>query len=64
MFTVVYMKKREEVETVPVATRITKPMLKAIQTILTSNAHINLADYLRDLVRRDLESRGIKVEEA
>jgi len=51
---------KKGIETVTVGTRITKPMLKGVQTIITSNAHINIADYIRDLIRRDLEERGIK----
>jgi len=57
------MQTKKEIETIPVATRITKPMLKGVQAVLTSNAHINIADYVRDLIRRDLEDRGIKLEE-
>ena len=53
------MTSQKEVETVPVATRITKPMLEAIQNLLLSNAHLNIADYVRDLIRKDLESRGV-----
>jgi hypothetical protein len=55
--------KPKELETVTVATRITKPMLKGLRFILSTNAHINTADYLRDLIRRDLEERQIKIEE-
>jgi len=58
------MQTKKETETIPVATRITKPMLKGIQTVLATNAHINVADYVRDLIRRDLEDRGIKIAEA
>jgi Arc/MetJ-type ribon-helix-helix transcriptional regulator len=57
------MQTKKETETIPIATRITKPMLRGIQTILATNAHINIADYVRDLVRRDLEDRGIKITE-
>ena len=55
--------KKQGIETVTVATRVTKPMLKGIQTILAINAHINTADYVRDLIRRDLEDRGVTIEE-
>lgn len=55
---------QKEIETVPVATRITKPMRKAITDLLLMNAHVNVADYLRDLIRKDLEARGVKFEEA
>lgn len=50
------------IDTVPVSTRITHPMRHAINEVLQTNAHINTADYLRDLIRKDLEARGIKVE--
>jgi len=52
------MKTKKENETVTVATRITKPMFKAVQIVLATNAHLNTADYVRDLIRRDLEERG------
>jgi len=55
---------KEVVETIPVSTRITRPMRRAINEDLQVNAHINVADYLRDLIRLDLNSRGIKIEEA
>lgn len=56
------MQAKKEVETQTVATRITKPMIQAIQEVLASNAHLNIADYLRDLIRRDLENRGLLME--
>jgi uncharacterized alkaline shock family protein YloU len=56
--------QKETIETIPVSTRITLPMRRAINGVLQINAHINVADYLRDLIRKDLESRGVKVEEA
>ncbi len=58
------METKKENETIPVATRITKPMLREIQAFLAANAHINLADYIRDVIRRDLEDRSVKTEEA
>jgi len=51
--------QKSDVDTRTVSTRITRPMLKAIQTLLATNAHINIADYVRDLIRRDLEERGV-----
>jgi Arc/MetJ-type ribon-helix-helix transcriptional regulator len=53
-----------ENETITVSTRITKPMLTGVQKVLASDAHLNIADYLRDLIRRDLEGKGIKLKEA
>ena len=51
--------KEEDTQNVPVATRITETMQKAIQKILLADAHINTADYIRDLIRKDLEKRGL-----
>lgn len=50
--------RKNESQTIPIATRITRPMQKAIQKVLATNAHINTADYVRDLIRKDLEKRG------
>ena len=55
--------EKEVIETTPVSTRITKPMRKAITDLLKMNAHVNVADYLRDLIRKDLEARGVKFEQ-
>jgi Arc/MetJ-type ribon-helix-helix transcriptional regulator len=55
--------QKEIIETIPVSTRITRPMRRAINGVLQVNAHINVADYLRDLIRKDLESRGVKIEQ-
>jgi len=57
------MQTKKEIGTIPVATRISKPMLEGIHLILKINSHINTADYIRDLIRRDLENRGIKMED-
>jgi len=51
------MPDKKELQNITVATRITKPMHEEILGILASNAHVNMADYLRDVIRRDLESR-------
>ena len=45
-----------------VSTRITHPMRRGINMVLEVSAYINMADYLRDLIRKDLELRGIKIE--
>ena len=45
-------------ESIPVASRITKSMLKEIKSkVLPSDTYLNMADYIRDLIRRDLEGR-------
>lgn len=50
----------KRIETITVSTRVTGPMSKGIQTVLEKDTHINTADYIRDLIRRDLEGRGIR----
>jgi hypothetical protein len=54
--------KNRAKETVPVGTRVTEAMQKAIDKVLESNGHLNASDYLRDLIRRDLEKRGLLKE--
>lgn len=53
---------KNEIETKTVSTRITKPMHKAVLKILSVNAHVNVADYVRDLIRKDLENRGVQFD--
>lgn len=53
---------KKDPQSIPVATRITKPMYKAILLLLNVDAHLNLADYLRDLIRNDLKGKGIVFE--
>jgi hypothetical protein len=53
------MQTTHEKDSIPVATRITEGMKKAIQKVLLTDGHLNIADYLRDLVRKDLEHRGM-----
>ncbi|MEM2439956.1 MAG: hypothetical protein QW493_01915 [Candidatus Bathyarchaeia archaeon] len=52
-------KQKVEIETLTVATRITKPMYEALLRALTQNAHVTVSDYIRDLIRRDLEAKGL-----
>lgn len=46
-------------ETIPVAARITKSMQKGIEQILETDGYLNTSDYVRDLIRSDLENRGL-----
>jgi hypothetical protein len=56
--------EKSVIETTTVSTRITKPTQKALLDFLMRDAHINVADYLRDLIRKDLERHGVRVLEA
>jgi Arc/MetJ-type ribon-helix-helix transcriptional regulator len=49
----------ENKETIPIGTRITEAMQKAIEQVLLTDGHVNRADYVRDLIRKDLENRGL-----
>jgi late competence protein required for DNA uptake (superfamily II DNA/RNA helicase) len=42
-----------------VGTRVTESTYNAIEQVIASNGHVNIADYLRDLIRIDLEKRGL-----
>lgn len=60
------MSKQTEIETTVIATRVTKNMYEALLKRISLDAHITVSDYLRDLIRRDLEQKGflkIKLEE-
>jgi Arc/MetJ-type ribon-helix-helix transcriptional regulator len=46
-------------DSINIGTRITEPMQKAIDHILKNDGHVNKADYVRDLIRKDLEKRGV-----
>jgi Arc/MetJ-type ribon-helix-helix transcriptional regulator len=51
--------KNKEKETIPIGTRITETMKKCVEKILLTDGHVNKADYVRDLIRKDLEQRGL-----
>lgn len=38
-------------------------MLQAVEEILASRQHMNMADYLRELIRKDIENRALEKEE-
>jgi Arc/MetJ-type ribon-helix-helix transcriptional regulator len=48
--------------TIPIGTRITEAMQKGIDRVLATDGHVNTADYVRDLIRKDLEKRGLLTE--
>lgn len=52
----------ENKETIPIGTRITEAMQKGVEEILLTDGHVNKADYVRDLIRKDLEKRGLLSE--
>jgi len=48
------------VETGVVSTRVPMPMMEMINGLLDSGLYLRFSDYLRDVVKKDLESRGIE----
>jgi hypothetical protein len=54
--------EKDKEENVCVATRITKAMKQNIERVLATDGHLNTADYMRDLIRKDLERRALLVE--
>jgi hypothetical protein len=51
-------KEKEPLQNSVIGTRITKSMHKALIRFLEIDSHTNTSDYLRDLLRRDLENKG------
>lgn len=45
-----------------ISARITPYMFGAIEEIVDAGFYLRVSDYLRDLIRKDLQSRGIKIE--
>jgi len=54
--------RRTAADTYPISARVTMSMLKAIDTVIESGKYLRVSDYLRDLVRKDLEERGIQIK--
>jgi len=53
--------RRKPPETYPISARVTRPMLIAIDNVIDSGKYLRVSDYLRDLIRKDLEERGIRI---
>lgn len=45
-------------ESIAVSTRVTETVQKGIDRVLQDSSHLNTSDYVRDLIRKDLENRG------
>lgn len=49
--------RRTAKDTYAISTRVPNEMVAAIDKILEEGKYLRVSDYLRDLVRKDLESR-------
>jgi len=54
-------KKWRPSETATVSTLVPMPMLEDIERLLESGVYLRVSDYLIDLIRKDLETRGTRV---
>lgn len=50
-------KRRVEVESVPVGARVTKRVLEQIENLVKDGYYVDVSDYLRDIIRKDLQER-------
>jgi Arc/MetJ-type ribon-helix-helix transcriptional regulator len=56
------MQNEKNKETISIGTRVTESMQRGIERVLATDGHLNTADYVRDLIRKDLERRGLLAE--
>lgn len=52
--------RRTAQDTHPISTRVTNQMMNAIDKILETGNYLRVSDYLRDLIRKDLQSRDLE----
>jgi len=55
-------KRRVRWETKVISGRISPKMMKAVMRIVESGQYVDVQDYLRSIIRKDLEERGILTE--
>lgn len=52
----------DQIESFVISTRITGSICKSLKEYLATGSHVSVSDYLRDLIRRDLEAKGYKLQ--
>jgi len=57
-------KKRKRVrwKTVVISGRVSPKTYQAVLDVIGSGNYVDVTDYLRDLIRKDLDARGITLE--
>ena len=55
-------RRRQRWDTKVISGRISPPMYDAVIKVVETGPYVNVTDYLRDLIRKDLEARGIGLE--
>lgn len=54
-------RRRQRWDTKVISGRISPPMYEAVIKVVESGSYVNVTDYLRDIIRKDLEARGIEL---
>ena len=55
-------RRRQRWETKVISGRISPSMYEAVIKVVESGSYVDVTDYLRDLIRKDLEARGLSPE--
>jgi len=54
--------KRARWKTKVISGRVSPPMYQAVLEIVNSGSYVDVTDYLRDMIRKDLDARGVTIE--
>ncbi len=54
--------KRKRSETKVISGRVSPKTYQAVLDVVDSGSYVDVTDYLRDLIRKDLDVRGIVLE--
>jgi len=54
--------KRKRWKTTVISGRISPQMYQAVLEIVNSGSYVDVTDYLRDMIRKDLDARGVTLE--
>jgi len=54
--------RRQRWDTRVLSGRVSPSMYEAVVTVVEAGNYVDVTDYLRDIVRKDLEARGISLE--
>ena len=57
-------RRRQRWETKVISGRISPVMYEAVIKVVESGSYVDVTDYVRDIVRKDLEARGIDLKDA
>ena len=52
-------KRKVEVESIPIGTRVTKRVVEQIENLVKEGYYMDVSDYLRDVIRKDLKERKL-----